>query len=439
MSDPRSAADGRRGRAGRAGGAPKRPALAPPARPEDGAAQKTAAGRGASWGAEALTASKRWLSETPLLEFTMAILLAAGYNLPGLPVDIPIRYFAMAVLVAVATTRRPRFASPQLRLFIVAAVMLIVYDLIVSASAAPMTGASDWRQRLIRLGLLLVFTVFAGTGRLRLVALIEGFACGLVLNAILFYAGIAPHDYQQFLSGYVGDKNAAGLLYAVGGLLLAATQTSRWARAGTLVLFTGLTVLTGSRTTMAGLLAALVWLALFSRRRLLTRLFGAAALWLSISYVQDNLAQIGVFSDRTGTDQLRAQIADSVARKLAETPPQGSGLGTAFVHMSSGQTFLFHDSYATLLVEGGFFALILVVGLTAWIGLRPLRTDPGPFSVQAMEASTIVVLVTATQLGEVFLTVGWALVMAVALHPDLSRHGDSTAAPAFGVHAPHLT
>lgn len=438
MSDPPSAAYGRRGRADRAGGDGKPPALVPPPRAEGRAAPKAAADRGASWGAEALTSSKRWLSETPLLEFTMAILLAAGYNLPGLPVDVPIRYFAMAVLVVVATTRRPRFVSPQLRLFIVAAVALIVYDLIVSASAAPMTGASDWRQRLIRLGLLLVFTVFAGTGRLRLVALIEGFACGLVLNAVLFYAGIAPHDYQQFLSGYVGDKNAAGLLYAIGGLLLAATQTSRWARAGALVLFTGLTVLTGSRTTMAGLLAALVWLALFSRRRLLTRLFGAAALWLGISYLQDNLAQIGLFADRTGTDQLRAQIADSVARKLAETPPQGSGLGTAFVNMSTGQTFLFHDSYATLLVEGGFFALILVVALTVWIGLRPLRADAGPFSMQAMEASTIVVLVTATQLGEVFLTIGWAFVMAVALHGGLSRHGDS-AAPPLGVHAPHLT
>ncbi|MFB7843190.1 O-antigen ligase family protein [Microbacterium sp. NPDC056052] len=427
MSDPRSAADGRRGRADRTGGAPGRPALVP-ARTEAGAAPKTTAGRGASWGAEALTASKRWLSETPLLEFTMAILLAAGYNLPGLPVDIPIRYFAMAVLVAVATTRRPRFASPQLRLFIVAAVVLVVYDLIVSASAAPMTGASDWRQRLIRLGLLLAFTVFAGTGRLRLVALIEGFACGLVLNAVLFYAGIAPHDYQQFLSGYVGDKNAAGLLYAIGGLLLAATQTSRWARCSTVAAFGALTFLTGSRTTMAGLLASVVWLAVFTRRTLVTRIFGGVALWFALAYVQDNLARIGIFADRVGTDTLRAQIADRVARKLAETPPQGSGLGTAFVQMTTGQMFLFHDSYATLFVEGGFVALIVVVAVTAWIGLRPLRSDPGPFSARAMEAATIVILVTATQLGEVFLTIGWALVLAVAMHPGLPRSDISHAA-----------
>ncbi|WP_298745145.1 O-antigen ligase family protein [uncultured Microbacterium sp.] len=370
----------------------------------------------------------RWLAETPLLEFSMAILLAAGANLPGLPIEVPTRYVAMIVLVAVATTRIPRFSSPELRLFIVALALLVTNYAIVSATAAPMEGASDWRQRLFRLALLLIFTVFAATGRLRLIALIDGFAVGLVLNAGLFYAGAAPHDYQEFLSGFVGDKNAAGLLYAIGGLLLVATQSSRTMRACTLVLFSALTFLTGSRTTMAGLLVAVIWLTVFARRQQLTRILAAVGLWFALSYVQDNLARVGIFADRSGTDALRAQIADKVAQKLATTPPQGSGLGTAFVRLSDHQQFFFHDSYATALVEGGFVALVIIVGVTAWIGLRPLRPDPGPFSRQAMEAATLVLLVTAMQLGEVFLTIGWALVMAVAIRPELSRNHPSHAA-----------
>lgn len=370
----------------------------------------------------ALRASARigWLADTRLFEFVMGTLLVIETAIAGLPLIIPVRYLAMGLLVAVALNRRPAWTFQGARVYIWVSLLVLANFAAVSAMSPHPSGASDWVQRFVRLVLLFLFTSVAATGRVHLPSIIRGFALGLVLNAILFYAGAAPHDYQGFLTGYAGDKNSAALLYAVGGLLLMTTQRSWRIQLLTLLFFGVLTFLTGSRTTLAGLVAGVIWFALLSRRSLVVRAVGAAVIWWVLGFVEQNLSQLGIYADRTGTDWFRRQIAAAVSTKIAVTPFQGSGLGEAYVVLPQGH-FYFHDAYATLRVEGGYLALIVVVAMTILIGMCPFRKTPPSQSARLLEGATIVLLVSAAELGEVFLTVSWALVMAGALRERFLR------------------
>ncbi|MDK6269431.1 hypothetical protein QP113_08195, partial [Lactobacillus mulieris] len=66
--------------------------------------------------------------------------------------------------------------------------------------------------------------------------------------------------YGGYLTGFLGDKNVSGLFYALLPVLLVATMQ----RMGPKLLVLGagsvLTFLTGSRTSMAALLCAVVWI-----------------------------------------------------------------------------------------------------------------------------------------------------------------------------------
>ena len=68
-------------------------------------------------------------------------------------------------------------------------------------------------------------------------------------------------------------------------------------------------------------------------------------------------------------------------------------------------------------------ALIIVVGLTVTLCLHPFRTTTPTLQRRCIEGATIVILVSAWQLGEVFFTMIWALAMAChAAQTDQSRH-----------------
>lgn len=363
-----------------------------------------------------------WTGETRLFEFVASLFLMVANSLPGLPAAFPARYIAMALLVAVATLRRPRWSLAPLNPYVWGAGALLAYYAVVSATGVQSAGASDGMQRLLRMVLLLVFVGATASGRLHLPSIIRGFAVGLVGNAVLFYLHIAPHSYQDFLTGYAGDKNASALEYAIGGLLLLVVLSTRRQQAAALAVFSILIFLTGSRTTLAGTAAAVMWFLFISRWPVAARLAsGAGIIWL-LQYVEENLSQVGIFAGRTGTDWFRAQIASAVSAKVAITPPQGMGLGEAYVMLPQGR-FFFHNSYDTLFVEGGLVALIVVVGATVAICLRPLRTAPAAPRERIIEGATIALLVCSWQLGEVFLTVSWGLVVAAGMQAALISRG----------------
>lgn len=369
-------------------------------------------------------ASKGILDDVRLLEFCLALFLIAQSAIPGLPVAFPTSYLAMGVLLVVASLRHPRWPLTPLNGYVWAFVLLIAYYAIVSATGAQSSGAGDWMRRLFRIAMLMTFVGALASGRLHLPSIIKGYAAGLVINAALFYAGLAPHPYQNFLTGFAGDKNSAALVYAMGGLLLVATLNLRRERIIAFLVFAVLIFLTGSRTTMAGTAAAAVWILFADKLPAVFRLgMGILMVW-GLKFAEERLARIGIFADRTGTDWFREQIAAAVSEKIAITPPQGMGLGEAFVDIPQG-TFFFHNSYDTLFVEGGYVALVVVLGITVLAGFRLWRSSTVSWTERVVEGATVALLVCAWQLGEVFLTVGWGLLLAAGMQGALRRRADA--------------
>lgn len=371
-----------------------------------------------------------WPGETRMLEFVLGGFLVLSGGLGGFSVGFPLRYIAMALLIFVAIQRRPQWSLRPLNPYVWLMVFLMCWFAFVSATGMQTAGAGDWVRRLTRISLLLWFVAVAASGRIHLPSIIKGYALGLVLNAVAFHLYLTPRSYGDYLTGYVGDKNAAALQYVVGGLLLLTVLPKKWQRVLAFLVFAVLVFQTGSRTTMAGMAAAMVWYFLLSQRHVVIRLAGGAGLVWVLPYAEENLARIGIFADREGTDWFREQIADAVQRKLAVTPPQGLGLGEAYVAIPQGN-FYFHNSYDTLIVEGGFVAVTVVLAVTVIVGMRPFRSTQVAPRERMIEASIIAVLVCAWQLGEVFLTMGWALAVAAGVQIQLQNDGEPSISGAW--------
>lgn len=360
-------------------------------------------------------------SDFKLLEFVAAMfLIAQGFAVPGLPIAFPVAYLAMGILVAVAIMRRPQRPLTPLNGYVWTLAALLGYYALVSMTGVQSNGGGDWLRRMIRLVLLMVFIGSAASGRLHLPSLVKGYGAGLLVNAGLFYTGLAPQPYEGFLTGFTGDKNAAGLVYSVVGLLLLTMARSTRQRIVVIVVFGLLVFLTGSRTSMAGMAGGLLWLVVAGRLPMLLRWgVGAGLIW-GLNFVEQNFARVGIFANREGTDWFREQIAQAVEVKVAATPAQGMGLGEAFVDIPQGR-FFFHSSYDTLFVEGGYVALAVVLAVTLLVGLRLFRLGAATWQERVVEAATVCLLVCAWQLGEVFLTVSWGLLMATSMRLQLQR------------------
>ena len=138
---------------------------------------------------------------------------------------------------------------------------------------------------------------------------------------------------------------------------------------------------------------------------------------IGVSQVAEDYSQIGVFSDREGSDLLRSRIDAASEVKVHDAGFFGSGLGEAYVVFDDdpGKVWLFHNSYWTALVEGGWPWLLIVVGATVLFALRPFTRELSRQEIVA-QAATVTTLICAWRLGEVLFTLQWALVIAIALY-----------------------
>lgn len=324
-------------------------------------------------------------------------LLTMFRMLPGISSQYPIGDIAGAVFIAILVTRRPQRTLGRLGILIPAGVLLLSYLILVSVA-----NDVSWVRRTFHILVMVVLAVLVGQGRAHLPSVLRGAAFGFMLNALLFYVGLAPDTYGGFLTGYLEDKNRAAMVMGVVCLVIAGFIRKRYVFPWMLAT-AGAIWLTGSRTTLAGLAIAYAWVLLRPKMTLLPiRLgFGALAV-LFLNYVETNLARMGVFEDRAGTDALRERINDAVALKLTHTPWYGGGLGTATVEVQNN-TWFFHNAYDGLRQEGGWLFLVCVVALLVWLGLRPLKEEVTDLAQLFVEAATIVELVCAWKLGEVFL------------------------------------
>lgn len=141
----------------------------------------------------------------------------------------------------------------------------------------------------------------------------------------------------------------------------------------------------------------------------------AIGLGLGVYWLSESLPRLGgYFDDRLGSDLLRERIQTASWEKAAEAPWYGRGLGEAHVHLDEA-TWFFHNSFWGLLAEGGWPFLVIVLSAYVVLGMRPFRHAVRTPSRVAVEASTLIFLVCASQLGEVFITVTGALVLGAGL------------------------
>lgn len=335
-------------------------------------------------------------------------LIADVIGVPGL--GIPLPETCGMVLVLLALTRAPERSLARFGILGVLASVLVVY-----LCVGTMVNDLDPSRRLTRIVVLILLIWALATERLDIRAILMGMGLGSLINVPLFYAGLASNTYGGYLTGLMGDKNVSGMFYALLPVLLCATTTRMKLKVIYLVLGFGLTFLTGSRTSLAALICAVLWMLLSPYVGPLFRLLLIGGMAWMVDWAEHTLADLEIFGDRTGTDWFRERIHEASWAKAQAAPWYGEGLSTAYVNLEN-VTMFFHNSYWGLITEGGYFFMIVVVGAYVFVGLRPLATpvERTPTRV-AIEAATVVIFVVSLQIGEAFITIAGAIVIACGL------------------------
>lgn len=359
------------------------------------------------------------VSSRPPLRKTEAVLFGMfvydGFGVPGLPVVIPGSDLAAIALVGISAFRRPQRGLGASTWLIPFGIILLGY-----LAFGSMYNDVDWLRRFFRISIMFALVASLVSGRLDLTSGLKGLGVALVINFALFYSGMAPDNYGGVLTGFLGDKNVAGLYYCLIPLLILGSIEKKSLQilcvsAGALAVF-----LTGSRTALAAYTFALLWLALTYRIGLGFRALTAVAIGYALQYLENNFARAWIFADREGSDLLRRWIEQATLEKAELVPWYGLGLGESYVDIGK-RSWFFHDSYLALYVEGGWVMLVAIVGTYVWVGLRPRLGIPRTKQVVIIEAATVALLVCASKLGEVFLSLPGFLLVAYALSSQMQQ------------------
>lgn len=327
---------------------------------------------------------------------------------PGLPTEI----LLLAVWIGVAAFVRPTLSTPKLAWFALTYAALVLYVVVLSMSLGQ-----PFEQRSVRFVLLFLVAIAIVQGRMHWRSVVAGGALSLAfINAPGYYLGVAPDEYPPYLTGWLGDKNVAGLYYAVFALLGMGLFQKAWQRTVYFTLFLVFVWLTGSRTALAAAALGMAWWLLRNRLGIVTRLLGVAvSVWL-LNLIKERFSQVGVFANREGTDWFREVVQSATQTVVEHTAWYGRGLNTAHVVLPNGHMMYFHDSYAALYVEGGVFMLTAILVIFVVMGLGIFDTRRASGALRGAEGAVVVLLVCARELGEVYFTSVAFLALAVALH-----------------------
>ncbi|MCT1385965.1 ABC transporter permease [Brachybacterium sp. p3-SID1565] len=357
-------------------------------------------------------------------ELVLFGLLIAGGGLPiSMLGPIPVAHVILGLICAYGVFQRPTRDFGKFQLIVPALVLALFYVGMVSLFADPSAFAAEWQERLLRMSAVTVMMLFLASGRLELRSALLGCFVVLVVNVPLFYAGLVPDTYGGHLTGLIGDKNAAGLAYAVVGLLALITVRSRGAVATIVFVSLAATWLTGSRTSIAAFSAGAAWIVLAPRLPVVGKWVLGAVIAFTVNLLAEDYSQIGVFSDREGSDLLRQRIDAASLERVEQTGFFGQGLGEAYVVLDD-RTWFFHNSYWSALVEGGWPWVVFLVVISVLVMVRPFKGRV-PERQYLAQGAGIAVLICATRLGEVFYTNVWGIALGAGLFLlSAKRSGD---------------
>ena len=369
----------------------------------------TVAGPGTGMGAKARSLADR-VGSTRVPDFLLGCSFIFGRYHTGLPIPVDVILTAGTIFVCA-------FVRPTVKVRGFGFYLLMWVTALAWVIAVSIHEGEPWLQRSFRCLLLVLFSVCLAQGRLLWRSFIAGYAFALIfINTPANFTSLRGSGYEGFLLGFLGDKNVAGMVYATIGIMTLAILRTTTTRAIAFVVFSAALFATGSRTSMMGFAAGCVWVFIRDRLGLTLRLVLAFLGWIGIRYVEEDLAEAGIFANRAGTDWFRGVIDVATVAKEHATPWYGRGLGTAWVAVVDDRRMWFHDSYAALRVEGGIPLLVAVVGLFVFVvwGLMDQRTKVSD-EQRVVEGAAIAILVCAWKLGEVFFAVPAFSVIGIAL------------------------
>lgn len=316
---------------------------------------------------------------------------------------------------AYALTRVPKLELGRYRSLIALIFPALIYIAAVSLMQEGTEYGYDWKNRFIRIASVLFFIFLVPVGRIDLRSGVLGFLAAALINIPLFYAGLAQDTYGGALTGIFGDKNVAGLAYALAIVLSLIFIENSVLRYGAALIFLASLWQTGSRTSMGALAGAALWYILAPRlNNVLGKIAIGAVIYWGIGFLTEEYSQTGVFADRAGSDALRERIDAASQVKLQGAGLWGMGLGEAVVPIND-HVWSFHNSYWSARVEGGWPWLLFILLLTSIVMIPFWKTGENKTQILS-EGLGIIILVTATRLGEVFLTNYWAIAFATCLY-----------------------
>ncbi|MBB1513184.1 hypothetical protein H5399_12850 [Tessaracoccus sp. MC1627] len=309
----------------------------------------------------------RWLEEwgdivIPVFLLGMLIpVRGVEFLIPAL--TLPVNTLACAALVGIGVWAGARWKAGSV-LVSLAGTGLVLW---LVGWTLWMHGLDELRRSLNIITLFAVAAVL-GAGRLHVRSVTRGVVIGMII-ALAFSAALIPgSSYEGRLTGVLGDPNAAGyVLTTLGFAVIQSLRTRRarlafWAVVGIGVL------LTVSRTTLFAYAVATLWVWFAPR---INRLLSVATLGVSAALYawMDALAEErGWFTERSGSDDLRAALALAEQQMVRDAGWLGQGLGTAEVQIR-GTTLFFHNSYRAMQTEGGLIAMGLLIALIVGVFL----------------------------------------------------------------------
>ena len=350
-----------------------------------------------------------------LPEFIMFFLMIFGEAVPG--VGLPYNQVVIIVIVLYALIKQPVYELGKFQNLAFATFAALGYVSFVSLTHESSSGAFDWQRRLLRLLLATLLIWIIASGRIHIRSAIVGYITALLVNVPLYYAGLTPDNYKGYLTGHLLDKNVSGLAYCVFGLLALALARRRAEIILTIIIFATILWLTGSRTSMAAFSMGIIWIVLAKRLPVWGRLVLGLLIYLALGILTEDYSQSSRFGDRAGSDWFRAQIDVASQVKVENTGIFGRGLGEAYVYLHhDNKVWLFHNSYWSALVEGGWPWMLLVVGITVFCLVRPF-SNASRWSRDEVyiQGAGVALLVCAQRLGEVFYTWMWAVCVGYAI------------------------
>lgn len=348
----------------------------------------------------------------------MALLPLRSVGIAGI---VPLNEVAMAVLIVLCLFRPARSGSKLssvLALALVALLGLLLYSGIVNDV--------EWNRRVGHIAIMIGIIWAGGTGRVSLRSVGAGLAAGLIAVIGLALAGVGGNPYPGRLTGFLADPNAGAYFIVTLGVLAIFFCDPRWTvrLAIAVPIIIGL-VLCYSRTGLLASAFALAWLLVARRLGVIGGPAMAAGLVWLVDNIPDDLITIGAFSDRSGSDKLRERIIAQEHVQLADIPWYGGGPGTATVQIRDLE-FYFHNSYLATRQEGGWIALLLILGIMTYAFLRlSKQTRAGDLQAAAAQAAIVGAAVMAITLGEVLLDTPVSVAVAMALGHAL-RPGPET-------------